>query len=424
VSLQVSKDHTHLLKDGKHFFWLADTCWSAFTNISDEEWDAYLTHRAEQGFNVLQINTLPQWDRCGTRLNWHPFPLPDGIHYDFSVILPEYFGHARQMCRKAVERGFTLALVVMWCNYVPDTWASNIFDGNIIPEACVEPIVRTICESFNEFEPVYLVSGDTGFDSEASIARYRLVTDLVDKYAPEALKAYHIKGRYDGLPQEFCERADLYLYQSGHNVSAQDGCHTLAQHFAKRSPRHPVINSEPCYEQMGYSHKLYGRFRRAETRRALWDSLLSGASAGITYGAHGVWNWQKPDMPKNPISGEGFLQAYPCERALSFPGASDYAFARRLFESRSITALQPCREILAQYSEQIPCALCGPLLLIYLPVNAPLTLKGDWSDRQASVIDLSSGDSATLPLRTENGVTTLEMHRFYHDALILIEKRA
>ena len=41
MSLQVSKDHTHLLKDGKHFFWLADTCWSAFTNISDEEWDAY-----------------------------------------------------------------------------------------------------------------------------------------------------------------------------------------------------------------------------------------------------------------------------------------------------------------------------------------------------------------------------------------------
>lgn len=117
MSLQVSEDHTHLLKDGKHFFWLADTCWSAFTNISDEEWDAYLTHRAGQGFNVLQINALPQWDRCGTRLNRHPFPLPDGVHYDFSTILPEYFAHAREMCRKAVAHGFTLALVVMWCNY-------------------------------------------------------------------------------------------------------------------------------------------------------------------------------------------------------------------------------------------------------------------------------------------------------------------
>ena len=48
--------------NGKPFFWLADTCWSAFTNISDDDWQEYLDLRARQGFNVLQINALPQWD--------------------------------------------------------------------------------------------------------------------------------------------------------------------------------------------------------------------------------------------------------------------------------------------------------------------------------------------------------------------------
>lgn len=422
MSLRVSDDHSHLLRDGKHFFWLADTCWSAFTNISEEEWREYLDIRAKEGFNVIQINALPQWDRCGSLQTWSPFPLRDGMRYDFSVIQEDYFQHAREMCRQAVDRGFVLALVVMWCNYVPDTWASGIFDGNVIPQEQVEPIVRTICERFNEFDPVYLVSGDTGFDSEASAARYRLVADLVDRYAPQALKAYHIKGRYDSLPQEFGQRADLYLYQSGHNAAAQATAHTLAEHFAARSPRRPVINSEPCYEQMGYSHKLYGRFRRPEIRAALWNSLLAGASAGVTYGAHGVWNWWKPGMPKNPIGGEGFLQAMPHETALRFPGAADFAFARRLFEARGITSLQPCQEVLAQYGEWIRAARTDRELLLYVPTNAPLTLLGDWSGYSAFAVDLASGAHAPLAMEADAGAARLEMHPYYSDALIVLVK--
>ena len=422
MTLRVSADHTRLLRDGEPFFWLADTCWSAFTNISDEEWKEYLDVRAAQGFNVLQINTLPQWDRCGTLLDRHPFPLTGGARYDFSTIQPEYFRHAQEMCRAAVDRGFVLALVVMWCNYVPDTWASHIFDGNVIPEERVEPIVRTICESFNQFSPVYIVSGDTGFDSEDSIRRYRLVSDLVDRYAPEALKAYHIKGRYDGLPQEFGERADLYFYQSGHNASAQAMCHTLANHFAARTPRRPVINSEPCYEQMGYSHKAYGRFRRPETRSALWNSLLAGADAGITYGAHGVWNWWKPGMPKNPIGGEGFLQALPHEKALRLPGAEDFAFAKGFFLERGMPALTPCQEILTQYDQFIRAARTENEVFLYVPVSAPLALKGDWSGYTASVLDLENGEDQPLRMEVRDGAARLEMASILGDGLIVLKK--
>nr|WP_309295406.1 DUF4038 domain-containing protein [Faecalibacterium gallinarum] len=53
---------------------MADTCWSAFTNIGSEEWVFYLKRRREQGFRVLQINILPQWDACATP--YHHYPLP------------------------------------------------------------------------------------------------------------------------------------------------------------------------------------------------------------------------------------------------------------------------------------------------------------------------------------------------------------
>ena len=106
MALQVSPDHSHLTQNGKPFFWLADTCWSAFTNISDDDWQEYLDLRARQGFNVLQINALPQWDRCGTLENRHPFPFREGELYDFSRILPEYFAHARSMCCAAVDQPY------------------------------------------------------------------------------------------------------------------------------------------------------------------------------------------------------------------------------------------------------------------------------------------------------------------------------
>ena len=46
----------NFIKDGKPFFYLADTCWSAFTNIPENDWHYYLQYRKRQGYNVLQIN--------------------------------------------------------------------------------------------------------------------------------------------------------------------------------------------------------------------------------------------------------------------------------------------------------------------------------------------------------------------------------
>lgn len=68
--------------DGKPWFWLADTCWSAFTSIELSDWKYYLARRAEQGINVLQINTLPQWDRCRPDLGIYPYASEDGTVFD------------------------------------------------------------------------------------------------------------------------------------------------------------------------------------------------------------------------------------------------------------------------------------------------------------------------------------------------------
>ena len=56
ANLTVAETNDYLLKDGKPFFYLADTVWAAFANLSVERWEAYLRYRRAQGFNAIQIS--------------------------------------------------------------------------------------------------------------------------------------------------------------------------------------------------------------------------------------------------------------------------------------------------------------------------------------------------------------------------------
>ena len=423
-ALTVAPDHRTLVRDGKPFFWLADTIWSAFTNVTDEEWIAYLDKRAAQGFTVLQLNALAQWDRCGCAFDRYPFvTLDHGKTFDFSSVNDEYFEHARWMVGEAVARGLVPAIVVMWSNYVPDTWASAIISDNVMPEQLVVPVVEKICSTFNEFEPVYIISGDTDWDRPGSLERYRLVTSAVEDAAPRALLAYHIKGRYDVLPHELAEHADVYLYQSGHNLAAQRGAYELAESFLARDPVRPVINSEPCYEQMGYSHMLYGRFRRADVRLACWRSLLAGANAGITYGAHGIWNWQNPDVKVGNALGEGFLQALRHEQALYLEGANDFGFARELVEELGLFGATSDQGVLESYPEDVRAArTTDGRLVLYVPSNAALKLHGDFSGATVTCVDLLTRERSVLlaSFDAEKELTTVEQGTYLEDAVYVI----
>jgi len=129
----ISKDKSHFLRNEENFFFLADTCWSAFTNISFSEWEEYLDYRKYQGFNVLQINSLYQWDASESDLNIYPFKKNEDETFNFYELNYEYFDRAEKMIETATNKGFTVALVVLWSNYVPDTWASKLRNDSILP---------------------------------------------------------------------------------------------------------------------------------------------------------------------------------------------------------------------------------------------------------------------------------------------------
>lgn len=420
MTVTVAANGRTLEKHGKPMFYLADTVWSAFTNATLEEWEEYLDYRKMQGFNVLQMNVLRQWDASGSDLNWEPFHLQEDGSYDYAALNEAYFARAEQIVRMAAERGFTPALVLLWCNYVPDTWATPLQKNAKMPIAAVEPYVTHVVQRFSKYDPIYLVSGDTDFPSDEANAYYLAALEIVKRISPASVTTLHIQGRLREIPEVFTEHEglDFYMYQSGHNSEFQYMAHEIAEHFYNKTPVRPVINGEPCYEQISYSRNVYGRYSAADARKAAWQSLLAGGGAGVTYGAHGIWSWHKKGKSFGIVEGEGFDSPYDWRSALRFEGAWDYSFIKYLFENYGLVGLQPL-DIVQNKTREIRAAGNENTVVLYVPVNTKVKLDFPVEEYDFTTIDLVNRRFAQTDAVRENGYGVLPMHAFEHDVVIV-----
>jgi len=415
--LRTAKSRDHFVRAGRPFFYLADTVWSAFTNISLSQWEQYLDYRRAQGFNVLQITILPQWDR--SRGYEHPEPFKrKGVQWDYAAPNDEYFQRAREMLRTARERDFTPALVFLWCDCVPGTWASARIPGHEIPPEAIDSYAETVVRTFAGFDPVYLISGDTDFKTPETAKTYLNALRAVKRLAPNALTTFHLNPDTE-LPDQIvrAEELDFYMYQSGHQLEAQDRAYRLAEKFAALPVKRPVVNGEPPYEGHGFGHH-YGRFGAFHVRRAVWQSLLSGAKAGVTYGAHGTWSWH--DRDKDFPSAEFSSTPYPWHVALRFPGAWDAGYARRLFETYDLFDLEPQGSPGGTSAEvRLAASAAGDKVALYMPYATQVTLDADLSGSELLLIDLAEQRIHRARCRIEKKGSTILLPDFNADALFL-----
>ena len=200
-----------------------DNRWSAFTNISMENWNYYVNYRHSQGFNCVQINVLKQWDSSGDELNLYPFPIKkdgeergDHFEFDYSVINEEYFDAAEEKLKVLAEYGMTPVLVLLWGNYVPGTWESRFTNNNLFPYEALELYVSYVTKRFKKYEPIYFVSGDSDFPTEETVKYYRKVLETARANDPDAIYTFHINGESMEIPEELEKEADFFIYQSGH----------------------------------------------------------------------------------------------------------------------------------------------------------------------------------------------------------------
>ncbi len=410
---------------GRPFLYVADTVWSAFTNPSDEEWLAYLDLRREQGFTALQINVLPQWDRTILPGSPSPFGRDAGGRVVWDAGDEGYLALARRRVAEAVDRDLVPALVVLWSNYVPGTWASAIRDADVMPLELVEAYTRRVARAFGDLDPVWVVGGDTDLGTPEASEHYRVVSDVLHEECPDAVQALHLRRGDAHVPDELAERVQVLMFQSGHNRDGQGEAHRLGPLLRAAHPGHVVLNGEPCYEGMGYSRRLYGRFGRQEIRAAVWSSVLSGADAGFAYGAHGVWNWHVRGHGPDPALGEGFDESLPWTDALQAPGAWDVGLIRQQLEAGVARPLTPAQDLVVTPDDpRVRAARAGDgSLVLYVPVATRVTLDVELPDADVTVLDLAGGRLARLVPEVGDGRTTVPLHRFDADVLVRVLPR-
>lgn len=414
------------IQDSKPFFYFADTCWSAFTNIAESDWNYYLDYRHQQGFNVIQINILKQWDASGMDLDIYPFEIcknDNGYSFDYSKINIAYFDRAEKMLTAVQQRGMVPALVLLWSNYVPDTWASKLARNNMFTFAELNHYVSYVTKRFKKFNPIYFVSGDTDFPTNEAINYYREVLKVAKETDPEALYSFHIKGRFSDVPNEFLEQMDFFSYQSGHNIDGQATSYTIP--MSERTKfKGPIVNTEPCYDQISYSRNNYGRFSSHDVRSAAWRSVLSGADAGITYGAHGIWSWHHTGASFGVVAGEGFDVPFDWHDALHFRGATDLSLLKQLISSNFPTGCFPT-DIQLNGNEEIRSAtnIEKDRYFIYLPTNTELDVSPlglNQNNSEITIFDLQQHIQLKGRWMTSSRIglsTCLE------DVLIVIERK-
>jgi hypothetical protein len=419
-SLAVAGSRDRFLRDGRPFFYLADTCWSAFTNVRPGEWEQYLDVRAAQGFNALQITILPQWDRTPVEFAPPPFRTGRGGQPDYGRPEESYFENAVRMLDAAVARGFVPALVLLWCDRIRGTWACRKMPEHEMPFDAIVPFVRYAAKTFGRFDPVWLVSGDTDLLTTETVDRYLLALRTVKEALPNSLTTLHLQPPAD-LPEpiEQARELDFYMYQSGHGVD-QTTPYLLAQRFAGKRVKRPVVNGEPCYDGHGFGN-TYGRFGAFHVRKAIWQSLLAGAKAGVTYGAHGIWSWHRRGLP---FGAAGFSSLpVPWHEALRLEGAWDAGFARWLFDTYSLADLEPVIAEGLNPEIRMAAAPAGGLVAAYAPYPAEIAFDRDLSRHEAILVDLANRRILRPVLQHGPGGTRLALPDVNADTLFVARSR-
>ncbi len=333
-SLNVSSDGRKLENpDGTPFFYLADTAWELLHRLDREETEHYLTTRASQGFTAVQTVILAERD--GLR---EPTPAGQVPFHDLDPARPneDYFAHVDEVVRRMNELGIVAALLPTWGDKVLNSPGRG---PQVFTPQNARAYGHFVGERYRDARVIWIMGGDRDTSREPFLETIReMALGIKEGDAGRHLMTFHPPGRHSSA--EFVheeEWLDFHMWQTGHSNPELDTSRLIARDRA-RTPVRPVLDGEPCYENipvMGGGWNPTGRrFTAADARRRAWRGVLGGA-CGHTYGCNEVWMMHRHGEPQ-------FLACnMDWKRALHLPGANQMRHLRALVQSRPFAELEP-----------------------------------------------------------------------------------
>ena len=379
--VRVAADGRHLAHaDGTPFFWLADTGWNGPLLSTDDEWAHYLAVRVEQKFSAVQwVPTqwiaAPEGDRHGRR----PFTGHDRIAVD-----PAVFQRLDRKLDAINAAGLLGAPVLLWAAEwgAPEVMAVN--PGLTLPEGQCILLARYMVARWGGNAVAWILPGD-GEYTGAKAARWQRIGRAVFGQIDHAPVTLHPCGlQWYGTEFRAEGWLDFIGYQSCH-FGRRRGAGVVGTGTARHrlAGRTGAPDHQPGAELRGHSGPGSPRphlHRLRRPTRPYW-SLLVSPTAGVTYGAQGVWGWDDGSGP--PAAHETFGAAPAWQEAIHLPGARQIAHLADFFAGLPWWQLRPAPSLVAEQPGDseigrfVAAALSqdGNVAVVYIPGDHSVTLS-------------------------------------------------
>jgi len=356
-------------EDGTPFFWLACTAWNGGLKSTPQEWEHYLEQRAGLGYNVIQL-VATQWRGCDANSRGEVAFTGCGR----ISINPSFFRHLDEKMDRINAHGHVAGLVLLWA--LPFGMGRELSPGYYLPDQEAILLARYIIARYQAHHVVWILGGDGKYDAELE-DRWRHIGRQTFRDDPPGLATMHPHGELwvgDIFGRE--EWYDIDGYQSSHSTS--EGTvrfinHTIGEGWRVNPPR-PVINLEPCYEQ------IRNEIFEDDVRNACYWSVFAAPPSGVTYGADGVWPWlREGEWPLNHRLTE---EVSPWHEGIELPGSRQIGYLGTFMRSLRWWELLPAGELLLEqpgeedYRKHIAVLRSEDhsQLLVYFPIKQSVKL--------------------------------------------------
>ncbi len=333
--------------DGTPFFWLGDTNWQAFSNVSTtvcnypgcscgSQFKHIVDDRVKKGFNVYQTYFVAEAGN-GEASVWkdsrHEHPATDV----FNSKIDHMFEYLH-------EQGMTVALGLGCHTQTPSGMELDDFlrfTRYIVARYGCYSIVWISGQEIN-IEGTGKTSGYTSFDYYMNASA--LIEELDGYGHPNSAHMYPITADHaDAVRLDTSPWHDSWTVQGGH-CSVRPKSYYKSYYLANGAGyAKPFIESEANYEDINC-----GGFTGYDLNRmSAWAAMLCG-SAGFTYGATGIW--------ANCFSTSGFTGWYgettsfsyePWYMGLDKPGSFEMTYMKKFFSD-----IGPWHELIPCFSER------------------------------------------------------------------------
>ena len=360
--------------NGEPFFYLADTAWELFHRLNREETALYFSHRARQGFTVVQAVALAEMEGVTTPNAYGRLPLlmtdgtPDPSRPDTGEGY-SYWDHVDYAVSLAAEHGLFIALLPTWGDKFNLCWGKGpeIFT----PENAYAYGLWLATRYAAHENIIWMLGGDRRIDPP-----HRAIIDAmargIRKADPHHLITFHPPGSSTSVQQlPDAPYIDFHTSQTGHSADQCYESDRIMLEMAAASEK-PYLDAEPRYEDHPacFNDQLGYFWNANDVRQNAYWNLMAGA-CGHTYGHHSVWSMTTQPGSYFPLTWQD---------ALTRPGAGQMRHVKALWLSHDPFSLRHAPEMLHEtYAGMGHLAACRgkDYAYVYTPLGLPITVKLD-----------------------------------------------